>query len=388
MSDRLYLMTPDEIVWGFVPGYSGTLPVARDEGANPRLALERVVGEALMRPPCGVGFSGGRDSSVVLAVAMHVARRDGLPEPVAVTNVFPAAPAADEREWQELVVSHLGVKDWCRISVSDELDLIGPLARPHLLEHGVVWPPTIHADATFLELLAGGSLIDGEGGDEVLGVTQHRIAPVTSLIRSPRPLRWYRVRPALGAFAPARARAGHLRRAWREQPITWLRPAARDGMGRALGVLDAAAQPLSFAASVRLVPQRRAGQLLLHNRRLFARRNDVDVSSPLLHPDFVQAVARDGGALGRGGRTTVLRSLVADLLPDAVLARTSKADLRGAYLAGPTKAFAAQWNGEGVDPEVVDPDELRRLWRGDDAVAATGALLQAAWLAWASEPIH
>src|SRR4051794_22650674 len=65
-------------------------------------ALERGLLRALRRPPCVVSFSGGRDSSAVLALAVDVARRHGLPEPVPVAMRFAGAPAADERRWQEL----------------------------------------------------------------------------------------------------------------------------------------------------------------------------------------------------------------------------------------------------------------------------------------------
>ena len=44
------------------------------------------------------------------------------------------------------------------------------------------------------------------------------------------------------------------------------------------------------------------------------------MSSPLLHPDVVHALARQGGVSGRGDRTATLRALVSDLLPDAVIA--------------------------------------------------------------------
>ena len=172
VSDQsLYVMTPTEIAWGYLVGYTGSLPPA-SEGAptEPRLTLERVIRRS-STPPCGVAFSGGRDSSAVLAVATHVARRDGLPDPVPITRVFPEAPATDETEWQELVVRHLGLRDWIRLQLTDELDLLGPLATPRLREHGVLWPPTLHGDIPLLEPVAqGGSLIDGEGGDEVFGV--------------------------------------------------------------------------------------------------------------------------------------------------------------------------------------------------------------------------
>ena len=102
---------------------------------------------ALERPPCGVAFSGGRDSSLVLAVAVHVARREGLPEPIPITRVFPDVSESDEQLWQERVVRHLGLREWHRVTVHDELDVMGPHATAHLREHGIVWPPTIAGDA-------------------------------------------------------------------------------------------------------------------------------------------------------------------------------------------------------------------------------------------------
>jgi asparagine synthase (glutamine-hydrolysing) len=378
--DELYLMSPMEIVFGYLLGHTGSLPRPADRSATPRQALERVVRTALERPPCGVAFSGGRDSSAVLAIATHVARRDGLPEPVPITRVFPAVEEAAEREWQETVVRHLGLRDWHRAVIHDELDVVGPLAAEHLAAHGVVWPPTIAGDRPLVDAVPGGSVIDGEGGDEVLGFAAHRMARLTPLLRHPRPMRWRRVRSALGALAPAGVRARHERRGWGEEPFPWLRPAGRDALFVGLDQAEREL-PLSFAASVRMVPLRRSQVLSRHNRRLLARGYDVDLSSPLLHPDFVQSVARDGGLFGKGDRTTALRALVPDLLPDAVLARTSKAVFTRCYMGFHTRAFAERWTGDGVDPALVDPQELKRSWMSEDPVAPSAALLQQAWIA-------
>ncbi len=193
--DSLYLMSPLETATCILLGHTGSLPPSASGIRDPRRALEHVVRDALLRPPCGVAFSGGRDSSAVLAVATHVARRDGLPPPIPITKVFPLVPSAEEGSWQETVVRHLGLDDWQRVVIHDELDLVGPLATANLIAHGVVWPPMIHGDVPVVELVRGGSVIDGEGGDEVLGVGVHRIAPVTHLLRHPRPLRRSRLRP-------------------------------------------------------------------------------------------------------------------------------------------------------------------------------------------------
>jgi asparagine synthase (glutamine-hydrolysing) len=378
--EKLYVMSPTEIALGYVFGQTGDPLPGSSQKVTAREALERVVGEALRRPPCGVAFSGGRDSSLILAVATHVARREGLPDPVPITKVFPNAPGSDETDWQELVIRHLRLHQWERIVFADELDLVGPLAARHLLRHGVLWPPTIHADAPVLERVSHGSLLDGEGGDEVLGVEAHRIAPLTHLLRSPRPVRRSRLRVALRALTPARIRGAPMTRQWIETAMPWIRPTLQDQLIESLRIGEAA-EPLSFAASVRRVPQRRTFVLLAHNRRLLAVDSDVHLSSPLLHTEVVQALAREGGVMGRGDRTAVLRALVPDLLPDVVLARPDKAEFGDAFWAQHAHEFARQWTGVGVDDDLVDSNALKRLWCSEEHHALTSALLQQAWLA-------
>ena len=377
--DSLYVMSPTEIVFGAVLGHVGSLPPSPGGISDPAAALEQVVREALLRPPCGVAFSGGRDSSVVLAVAAHVARRDGLAAPIPITKVFPDVPTTEESSWQELVVRQLRLPDWELVSIDDELDLVGPLATANLVEHGVVWPPMIHGDLPVLERLGGGTLIDGEGGDEVFGVAAHRIAPVTRLLRAPRPLQWRRARAALGTLAPGRLRARHVLRHLHDQPMPWLRPAARAALARDLAELERQ-MPLSFQASLRLIPRRRAQVLGARNRRHFARLRGVDVSSPLLHADVVDALARRGGIIGPGDRSAVLRSLFPDLLPDSVLGRTSKATFNAAFWGRHTRHFAEVWSGGGVDAELVDSEVLRSIWVSEKRQPITAALLQQAWL--------
>lgn len=375
----LYVMSPKEVTFGYLFGLVPSGPIDHATSGEPRAVLERVIRPALERAPCGVAFSGGRDSSAVLAVATHVARREGLPLPVPITRVFPNAPASEESAWQDEVVRHLGLTEWQRIIIDDELDLVGPLAREVVRSHGVLWPPMVHADGPLLEHLAGGSLIDGEGGDEVLGVDAHRIGPLNVMARAPRAITLRRLAAGADSLAPAALRRRRTRRRVMSWPLDWLRPAALEELVDEL-VRSEAQRPLSYARSVRTVPRRRTQALMSHNRRLLGRARGVDVSSPLVHPSFVAALATDGGHLGRGTRTAVLRSLVGDLLPDPVLARSTKATFDEAYLGRHTTEFAARWSGDGLDPELVDADALRRHWRSDRRVGLTAALLQAAWL--------
>jgi hypothetical protein len=70
-------------------------------GVTAREALAESIRAGLRRPPCLVSFSGGRDSSAVLAVAAEVARKEGLPAPVAVTYRYPdEMTGAGETRWQ------------------------------------------------------------------------------------------------------------------------------------------------------------------------------------------------------------------------------------------------------------------------------------------------
>src|SRR5690625_1146418 len=97
-----------------------------------RAALDRVATESVTGGPCYVLFSGGRDSSLVLALATRAARDNGVPDPIPVTAVYPGDEDADEREWQRLVLDHLEITEQVVISVTDERSTLGELATTHL----------------------------------------------------------------------------------------------------------------------------------------------------------------------------------------------------------------------------------------------------------------
>ncbi|NUT56362.1 MAG: hypothetical protein HOQ03_10310 [Thermoleophilia bacterium] len=148
-------LTPLELASGLVLGGDEpdrSAPVDPD----PRSAIEHAVLEPLRRGPCLVSFSGGRDSSAVLAVAAAVARREGLPLPVPATLRFPNAAASAETEWQEQVVAHLGLEEWVRLERTDELDCVGPVATECLERHGVLWPSNAHVHAPLFARARGG----------------------------------------------------------------------------------------------------------------------------------------------------------------------------------------------------------------------------------------
>lgn len=372
----LYRMDPLEIAGGWVNGYEPDPPLPADPPRSPLRALEDVLRPHLTRYPCMIAFSGGRDSSVLLAAAVSTARREGLPLPVPVTLTYPGAPATEEAEWQRLVLEHLGVTEREVIVVGDEHDAVGPVAAPLLLRHGVVWPPNFTPTWRMMDLARGGSLLTGESGDEVFGLK--RITPVTKVLkargRADRRVYPYAVRAL--APAPLRRRAAlrqRYRRPWLREPVEALL-ARRDADDVAAHGLHAGRQAWQFAS-------RRCVRHGYDTMRLLGAEIDVEYLQSFGEPGFVASVAAAAGFWGWTGRTATMRHLFGDLLPRAVLERRTKADFTGAVFGEHTREFARGWDGGGVDPKLVDPVVLRESWLSPHPHAPSMALLQQAWLA-------
>src|SRR5687767_11444455 len=100
-------------------------PDASIKTTGVREVLEELLVPALSRTPCLVAFSGGRDSSALLAMATRVARRARLEPPVPITLRLKKHPRTWESEWQEETVRYLGLDDWEIISLDYELDTLG-----------------------------------------------------------------------------------------------------------------------------------------------------------------------------------------------------------------------------------------------------------------------
>ena len=340
---------------------------------------------AVTNTPCYVAFSGGRDSSAVLAVATDLARRHGLPDPVPVTELYPGVPESDESEWQQLVVSHLQLREWLRLDFPSGNDLIGAEAQTSLRRRGMIWPAALHVKPAVLSRIGdSGSLITGEGGDEVLG--RRRGAQVSrTWRRGPSKIRSKDLRAAGAALAPEPYRR------WRErarfddvemQP--WLRPDARARHHRLLAA-DLASEPLSTASSLEWLLTRRAAAMASHNYATLAAEYGLAMHEPLLDPGFVRSLAGVAGRWGFESRTEAMRTLFGNLLPDAILARRSKAYFNRAFMGEETRAFAESWDGTGLDAELVDVEVLRDEWLSEFPSAISTPLLQAAWLNSTSE---
>lgn len=371
------------MVWGTDPA-AEPLPAAPG-GLTARAALEDAVLPALLRPPCIVSFSGGRDSSAILALAVHVARREGLPLPVPVSQRFPGCEGSDEDKWQELLIRHLGIAEWSRLVFDDELDSIGPFAQTVMERHGLLWPFNAHFHLPVVAQAPGGSMLTGFGGDELLmaGWTWDRVNQVLAGRR-----RWTRrdvVRFA-AAYGPAPLRRAVLRRRLGLdgcRRLAWLRPAAASAM-TAEFLREMATEPVNWIRGVDVAWWRtRCRSVAEESLSLVGGICDVEVVHPLTDPVVLATVAAEGGRTGFPSRTAAMEHLVGDLIPPQLTTRPSKAHLTNAFWNRHSRAFAADWNGTGVDLGIVDDHVLRRIWTGHEQPpdARSFSLLQAGWLA-------
>jgi hypothetical protein len=351
------------------PPFTGPPP------ASVRAAVEAVVRRALARPPCVVGFSGGRESSLLLALAVAVARREGLDEPRAVTYRFPEAPGADEAAWQERVAAHLRLERWERLELGDELDVLGALAQAGMRRHGLLWGPVSHFVVPQLERARGGSLLVPVAGPQVLG--EWRFARHRAVLAA-------RVRPAAADLARVAVLLGPeaLRhsRTVRGLPASypWLTPAALREMA---AVTLPTREPRRWDRWLGWYLGRRAIEVEAHSLRLLAADQNVAVHAPFLDRGVAAALASRGGRPGPWPAHALRAELAGGLLPGDVLRRPGTRAEYGPILWGPrARAFAASWDGEGVDPALVDADALRRIWAGPPWLHAA-AVLQAVWFA-------
>jgi asparagine synthase (glutamine-hydrolysing) len=76
-----------------------------------------------------------------------------------------------------------------------------------------------------------------------------------------------------------------------------------------------------------------------------------------------------------------MEMLVGDLLPPALLGRSTKARFDEVFWREPSRALVAAWDGEGVDEDIVDVDRLRAEWTSPAPAPHTFTLLQSVWLA-------
>lgn len=358
----------------------GTLPLGEAEGdlREPVLAFEAVLTEALARPPCLVSFSGGRDSSGVLALAAKVSRQHGLTPPVPATLVFPGDDAADEEQWQALVLKDLALPDWARITVHPgELDVVGPVAAKVLRRHGLLWPFNAHFHVPIIERATGGSVVTGIGGDEVAWASVSS-RPERLLARQERVARW-RTAASLGyAFCPRPVREV-VCRLWYREEMPWLTRPGRSAARSAISH-DSADVPFGFDRKLGWAWRSRYCQLTLASYKSLATANDVHMLHPFADQRVLEALAATGGIPGFGSRRALVRRLFGGVMPNAVMERVSKATFTNQSLTDSASSFGLRWSGRGLDHELVDVEWLKADWSSAAPHPRTVSLLQAAWL--------
>ena len=361
--------TPIELAAATLLGYDRSAPALPAEGGSPRVEIERLLAEALSAGPVAVLFSGGRDSSALLAIAVHVARREGLPLPIPVTNRYPGNPDAIEDAWQEQVIERLGLGDWVISERHHEHETLGEVALTMLRRHGpqavpnwwiTMLPPELGGIAPGSDVQAPSrplaTLVSGTGGDEVF------IGPVrplrAALLAGRRPslaqLRWGR-----GQLLPARLQAA---RRWSShaEPFDWVRAPAREQLGRAVAA-DIAAAPDRYDRSLDALWRLRDVRVLVDRNRVAAAESGARLLMPFLEPTVLGALGRRWGRAHPPSRAAGLEDLVGDLLPELVLTRVSKADYTSAFLGAQSFAWLEGWDGSGVDDAIVDGRRVREV---------------------------
>ena len=357
----------------FGPRRTGVFAPGPSSGASARSELEAILREALEHPPVYVSFSGGRDSSAILALATHVARRDGLLDPVPLTAEYDDE-RSKETDWQELVIGHLGLREWRRFHVSGEVDALGELAVGAMRRHGPFWPPMAHNMLNIAAHASGGTLLTGGGGDELLERWSWRRHSRDQLRALPlrRRAKW----TAFNALPlGARQRVTVRRRGNPELP--WLTRAAEAELVRRA---RAERRGRSFAESIEIYLGGRYYELLRAALTAFAADNRVRLVEPFYDPRFALAAAREAPAVGFQSRTAAFERFFGDVLPEAVVRRSTKAAFSVSLWGTASRAFAANWDGGGLDPELVDCNALRAAWtREPPDVRALVPLQHAYW---------
>ncbi|MEU7571090.1 asparagine synthase-related protein [Micromonospora sp. NPDC049240] len=362
MTDLIPRPTARDVAYGVVLGLdpAAPTPAARSGPAlSPLVALERAVLPALRRPPCLVSFSGGLDSSLVLAIAARVARREGLPDPVPVTWRFTDAPRAQETPWQAKIIAELDLtRQWQILQAGDDLDLVGLVARRLLTRYGQVHPPSRHLHLPIVELARGGALLTGVGGDQILD--------------------GWRRRPASLRGRLGRLRAGLRRRP--PDPLPWLRPEVARQARRAF-VAEQRAEPHRLAARIAWHLRRRDLTMTRVGLAAIAADHDVLAVAPLLDERFAAALAARHGRLRSPSRRELLAVIADAALPPVIITPRRKATFDEVFLRAATRELVSAWDGSGVDDSLVDVAALRREWSRWRFDSRTAALVQQVWLA-------
>jgi asparagine synthase (glutamine-hydrolysing) len=110
----------------------------------------------------------------------------------------------------------------------------------------------------------------------------------------------------------------------------------------------------------------------------------VTLTLPLLDDRFVATLAALGGRDGWGSRTAAMHQIGSELLPPAVLGRSTKARFHEVYMGARSRRFAAEPDSAPGDPrlaDLVDATRLRAEWASPVVDIRSALALQASWIA-------
>ena len=218
-------------------------------------------------------------------------------------------------------------------------------------------------------------MITGFGGDSVIGgwIRAHA-AEVMAFRAVPRPSDSLMFGYAL---SPRAIRAVAMRMQLTRPP--WMREGAYREFN-ALRIAELSSRPVRRDKFLRWESRLRRSAFAESTFARLAADVDAQAFHPLHDRRFVAALERDLGARGGGDRTSIMRRVFAKDLPDDVLARSGKANFAVAYFRNYTREFARRWDGIGLDPELVDPEPLRKAWLEWIVDPRAALALQAAWI--------
>jgi asparagine synthase (glutamine-hydrolysing) len=225
--------------------------------------------------------------------------------------------AADEAAWQQHVLEHLGILDrWERLEAPD-VDLLGAEATGVLRRHGQLYPAPTYVLVPLMRAAAGGTLITGEGGDQLFASWRWADAAAAAARGRPRSRGELagRVRAKLPGLVRGRLEA-------RKLPAfeDWLTPAARRQVHKA-AVAELSSEPTRWLGFIGWLQRSRADLMSAASAQLVAADHDVSLEQPFLSPPVMSALAAEGGQAGYGTRSEAMRHIFAGLLPQEVLVR-------------------------------------------------------------------
>ncbi len=215
-----------------------------------------------------------------------------------------------------------------------------------------------------------------ERGDEAFSTSQWARTQLLAGAARPQPRDVLRVSFAL---APRLVRASILRRRIPSDVFPWLRDHARRSVEHA-AAREAAGEPLRWGPRLAWMRRLRHMEISAASLDALGAAEGVAVHHPLSDRRFWAALSALPRSNRFHSRTDAMRLFFGDLLPEPVLARTSKATFDHAFWNRHSRVFAASWQGEGVDAEIVDTEALRREWMSPAPNPRSYLLAQAAWL--------